>query len=265
MPSWDRPSGGSDKPPAPKAPADDPAPPVSLPQAGGRGHYERSGAGPDNRNAAEDTSPNGSGDRPRHPGDTSRETGSPSSEAGQYQALFDRQGQIIDTQKQRIGMLSDDVDKLEKRNEKLEDRIDKLQDRNAKLEARLEQRDQIIDGLRDENAQLRDKLADATAKGKGQSGEGRSEVDASPDTVPEEQDLASRAKDQPTPFYRKIPSKPVTDVIAKAGTAAATIAVATGALNGTAEKVAGGVAAVGLAYLEYRRQKNEKRKGEDDG
>lgn len=294
---------GGDKPPVPKVPPYEPPVPTNPPQARSRSYYERSAAEQGNRSAAEGTSQDstvrpkdkppgergthggegaappgdGGGDQPRRPTDTSRETGKHADSAKQYQTLFERQGEVIDTQRERIGTLKDDIGKLEKRNEKLEDRNDKLQDRNGKLETRLEQKDQTIDRqakeierLKAENAGLREKANAENKRSKPEAedtadkpGAEQSEVERAPNARSEESRDAQKSE-KDTPFYRKIPSQPVTDIATKTATAVATIGVATGALNGTAEKVAGGVAAIGLAVMEYRRQKNKEKDGQDD-
>ncbi|MBO0802198.1 MAG: hypothetical protein J2P25_03870 [Nocardiopsaceae bacterium] len=237
MTSFDRPRGGGDsggdKPPTPQPTPYIPYPPTSPPQARDR---EGTAAG---------------GDHSRRPGDTIREADKHADTVKRYQALFDRQGELIDTQKQRIDTLKTDIGKLENRNQKLEDR-------NEKLEARLEQRDQAIDRQAKEIGRLKTELENRDKA----SGE-QSRVEQAPNARSEQnRDVQLDKADRP--WYTKIPSHSVTDIAAKTATAVATIGVATGTLNPTAEKIAGGVAAIGLAVLEYKRQKN-KMKGEDDG
>jgi hypothetical protein len=79
-----------------------------------------------------------------------------------------------------------------------------------------------------------------------------------------DQAVAEKAE-KPATLWSRLPSKPAADLISKAAAVGGTVAVATGTLNGTAEKIAAGVAALGWAAIEYKRQKNKREKGEGDG
>jgi regulator of replication initiation timing len=152
--------------------------------------------------------------------------------------------------------LTSTVAKLTETNGKLVDSNASLMDKLDKAESERDEARAEAAAARSETGKRKSKTAE-TADG---SAEGQGEADSSPDAVSADQDLAKRAEDRPTPRSR-IPSKEATDILAKAAAAGGMVAVATGAVNGTAEKIVAAVGAIGLAALEYKRQKSKKDEG----
>lgn len=179
-----------------------------------------------------------------------------------------------DTSAERIGELQNELSETKAANAKLTDTVARLTETNSTLmntNARLMDKVEKAESERDEAraeavaAQLEvGKPNSETAETADRPADGQSIVDEAPNAVGRHS-KDGHQDDLDPPWYKKLPSKPVTDIIAKAATAGATIAVATGAVNGTAEKVTAGVAAVGWAVMEYRQQKGKKEKGDNHG